>query len=123
MSPSPVLSLCSSFPQGLVANPWYRLSISFRQQLVFLGSLAVVSALVWLWALFFRKRRRRRSRHYSPGIARSSAPSNGQRQIFSRSKRRKRRRRRGEERARNPTLAETRGLPAIRSQGRSGAES
>lgn len=92
------------------------LSPAMKERLIIFGALAVVLVVVVGWALLFRSRRqrsarreeRRRRRH---SISRSTAK--GVAEIREYVKDRQRRRRR-EHRPRNPTLAETGGLPPVR---------
>jgi hypothetical protein len=92
------------------------LSHTFLPQLLIVGgSLFAVILFAVVWAVFIRRKspRRRRRHHWrthSPAIVNGSgsdsAPEPG----------RRRRRSRSNERPRNPTLAETRGLPPLRDQ-------
>ena len=89
---------------------WHKLSGSTRDGLVVAGALLAVTLIVTTWAVFIRKRKRRASRHaddYKRAPIESSSSAAG-------SKGRKWRRRRREHRPRNPTLAETGGLPPVR---------
>jgi len=78
-----------------------------------IAAISGVIAVIIVWALFFRKRRdetmRRYREHFSSANAKEeSSDPNGS----GRSRRRKRRRR--DHAQRNPTLAETGGLPPVR---------
>jgi hypothetical protein len=83
---------------------------------VILGTYLAVAAAVFIWAAFFRKRGRHRRSHrhrHSPApaaqpVARQHRSSRWH--LFRRHHRRRRRKF-----ARNPTLAEARGLPPVRS--------
>jgi hypothetical protein len=92
---------------------WSKLSESAREHVTLFGTIAGVVAFLLLWALFIRERRREQPRYHYP-----HPPSPGQAQSGegTRSHRRKWRRRRRGHRPRNPTLAETGGLPPIRSE-------
>lgn len=73
------------------------------------GAIGVVTFLIVVWAIFIRKRPDEGSRRYSyPSreLSESGSQQSG-----------RRRRRRRNRRPRNPTLAETGGLPPIRSEG------
>jgi len=78
------------------------------------GALFLVSAVVIVGTVFLRKRRHAHHSHHhqSPQPARRS--SRELEAKFSFASRRERRRRRREHRPRNPTLAETGGLPPLR---------
>lgn len=91
-------------------------SYNLKERLIVLGAVGIVAVVLFFWALAIRKRRRRRKerhhRHHrsaapdSPGGLESKAPPPEE----------KRRRRRRSELPRNPTLAETGGLPPLRSE-------
>jgi hypothetical protein len=100
---------------GQPRPPWDGLTL---KSLMMPGALGLVTLLLLCWAAFFRKRRRQHShRHHhhhprSSGQFESSGADAGQGQEGQRKRRRRRRRR--EHRPRNPTLAETGGLPPVR---------
>lgn len=84
---------------------------SARDFFLILGAVGAVTVVLLLWAAFLRKRRRHRSHHHHHqphDNVRASSPDAAQSGSFSGKKRRRRRR---EHRPRNPTLAETGGLP------------
>jgi hypothetical protein len=88
-----------------------------RSGLTFLfGAFGILTLLILGWAIFIRKRPAESSRRYSypsgdsrtksrDNLSQSGAETNG------------RKRRRRKRRSRNPTLAETGGLPPIRPEG------
>ena len=80
------------------------------------GAFGIVTLLMLFWALFIRKRPDETSRRYTypSRDSQSRDPGNGSE---SPPKPERRSRRRRTRRARNPTLAETGGLPPIRSDG------
>jgi len=91
---------------------------TMRDALIVIGAILLVAAGLALWASAVRKRHRRRSAphrpHYShPSSGHSGGEEDGEPRHSSHSRHRRRRRR--EHRPRNPTLAETGGLPPIRS--------
>lgn len=91
------------------------LSPVFKERLIILGALAVVLLLVFAWALAFRHRRRRTARREERRRRRHSFRQNATRSVAElREYVKQRRRRRRAHRPRNPTLAETGGLPPIR---------
>ena len=87
---------------------------------ILLAALAGVTLLVFLWAAFLLKRRRhgwRHNSHHSSRNGHNHAPVHTSEPVPAENhSRRKRRRRRRAHRPRNPTLAETGGLPPIRSE-------
>ena len=99
---------------------WRMLTPGIQEGFIIVGALLFVTATIYVWAAFFRKRGRRRRvrlyhhRHRSPGPAAAAAGKDGEAGspvIHSRHRHRRRRHRRRAERPRNPTLAETGGLP------------
>src|SRR5438874_5278115 len=102
-----------------VITSWKKIGPAVREGLLVGCALLVAIVLPFLWAVFLRKRRRRRHHyHYpqnhSPAPAEEIMP-NGTDDVST--KRRKWRRRRRDHRPRNPTLAETGGLPPVRPEG------
>ncbi|HOX56731.1 MAG TPA: hypothetical protein P5205_10555 [Candidatus Paceibacterota bacterium] len=102
-----------------VYSAWQIAGPGTRNAFVIFGSMALVTALVLLWAIFLRKRRRhRRSHHHShehaaePAGSRQLPVEEGASLPLQHHRRRRRPRRRRH--SRNPTLAETGGLPPIR---------
>jgi hypothetical protein len=100
---------------------------ALRQVAIICGAAMLVISPVLLWAVFVRKRRRRRHHHYSQ---RRAAPNPGEAALLDDSdstveveesspqNRRRiwKRRRRRDHRPLNPTLAQTGGLPPVRTQ-------
>lgn len=110
----------AELPADPPAVSWPQLLAGALQYVWLYSILAGVSLLVLAWAFFFRSRRHHRSHHHHSrpaAAARASMPpaQNGSGFSFLSSKRHKRRRRR-QHRPRNPTLAETGGLPPLRSE-------
>jgi type VI protein secretion system component VasK len=98
---------------------WAGLSPDRRGMLIMLAVLCLAALCVGTWALFFRKPRRRRHRHgqghhASAAADRSEAVDEDDADSSGHRHRRKRRRSRGDHLPRNPTLAETGGLPPVR---------
>jgi len=102
-----------------------------REVMIVTGAAAGVTLLVVVWAVYFRRRRRHHSHHShhhhhhhhpSPQPAENdlavdeTASETGVDSSEPHRHRRRRRRRRREHRPRNPTLAETGGLPPLRSE-------
>jgi len=96
-----------------VAAVWLSFSDYRREVLVMLGVLGVLAALVFYWALVWRKPRRhhRSHREWHPP---SRSPAGGDRSQEKAHRWGRRRKRRHPHRPQNPTLAETGGLPPIR---------
>src|SRR5437879_2977197 len=96
---------------------WGRLDDGTRDALIILIAMVLVTILAVGWALFMRRKKRRRHHshhhHDSPEPVESGSVENQQDASASPHRHRKWRRRR-EHRPRNPTLAETGGLPPIR---------
>jgi len=95
-----------------------------REVMIVTGAAAIVTLIVVLWAVYFRRRRRHHTHHNShhhhhaqppteDGISHSEITADAPTEEQPRHRRRRRRRR--EHRPRNPTLAETGGLPPLRS--------
>jgi FtsZ-interacting cell division protein ZipA len=100
---------------------WWRLSNpAFRERLIIFGAIGLVTLLLLVWAAFIRsKRRRRHSHHHHHHAQRPDelpAASPNEDASPSPEKRRRRRHSHHRHRPRNPTLAETGGLPPIRSE-------
>ena len=105
-----------------VLAQWKTWSPSARERLIVFTAIALITVPVLVWAVFVRKaRRRQRSRrhshHHSHEPAENVAPAEGDNVTTQPRKRRKWRRPRREHRPRNPTLAETGGLPPVRRGG------
>ena len=112
---SPLLADLSAFPPAALGQAF---TDQVRAHLSLYGVVATVVALVLVWAVFFRKHARELSRYRSPHGSRDAsfnpAVRDGRGAGPGLRKRRKWRRRRREHRPRNPTLAETGGLPPVR---------
>ena len=103
-------------PEYVVAS-WRKMEPGTREGLLIFSALVLVILLVVIWAVYFRKPpRRRHHHHHSHASTREPKLSETEQDALSR-KPRKWRRRRREHRPRNPTLAETGGLPPVRPQG------
>jgi len=87
------------------------------QYLIYGGAIAVVAGGVMLWAVLFRKRRKHRSypHHRDRSLSRAASAKSSTETDGAADNGERKRRRRSEPR-RNPTLAETRGLPPIRGE-------
>lgn len=94
------------------------MGLAAKERLIVLGAVALVLAIVLGWALLFRHRRRRAARREDRRHRRHSFAKNaakGVAEIKQLVKEHQHRRRRRHHRPRNPTLAETGGLPPPRS--------
>ncbi len=101
---------------GMV-NPWYKLEAGTREKLSLVAAFGLLTLLLLVWALFIRKTPGRRSRHDYRSAPASARSRSGESRGATAQPRKWRRRRRRDHRPRNPTLAETGGLPPIRTQG------
>ena len=105
---------------SLALGPWSRLSPTGREIVAITGAVVLVTSLAMAWAAFIRKRAatpgRQLSSHSSNDSARRADSREGQGAGSESQGRRRRRRRRREHRPRNPTLAETGGLPPPRGE-------
>ncbi len=113
--------LAQTDPQDSLA--WWRLSNpAFRERLMIFGAITLVTLLLLVWAAFIRRKRRRRHSHHHhqhhPAERRAEGPVASQKEDAGDppEKRRRRRHSRHRHRPRNPTLAETGGLPPIRTE-------
>ena len=92
--------------------------VSHHEYLFVIGAMAAVTLAVLLWATFIRKRRRHRKYKYPHASENKDrqklAPEAVTPEIKKDSKPRRRRRSRRSAERRNPTLAETGGLPPVR---------
>jgi hypothetical protein len=98
---------------------WRFLDPATRGIVLIFGSIGVVTLAVLTWAVFFRKKGRRRRKHHhehSHSPRPDEVPEILKDEGFSSSQERRRHRRhsRRRHRPRNPTLAETGGLPPVR---------
>lgn len=93
----------------LVAN-MHKSTVSRSGLTLLFAALGIVTVLLLTWAIFLRKRPLQRSRRFSYSSADSVSKDNFSPSAAHQGRRRRRRRRR----PRNPTLAETGGLPPPR---------
>jgi hypothetical protein len=102
-----------------VLQSWRFASPSTRDAILIFGAIGLVTLLTVLWALFLRRRRRRRRSHHH-SHEQSVEPAELTKTPVAESvpppppSQHRRRRGRRRHRSRNPTLAETGGLPPIR---------
>ena len=114
MSIAPVLM--TTVEVESVLAQWKSLSAPALERLIVCAAIALVAISVWVWAVFFRKSRRHHHhhRHYPSDDSAQDASADGDEGTHRLRRRRKWRRPRREHRPRNPTLAETGGLPPAR---------
>ena len=102
-----------------VLQSWRMSDPAARERLLIFGALGLVTLLILAWAVFLRKRRKRRHEHHH-SHHQSSKPAEvaqapAEEEVAPQAEKRRRRRRSGHRhRPRNPTLAETGGLPPKR---------
>jgi hypothetical protein len=119
---SAIVSFFAQVTDDLITPRKLKFDASSRELTIVIGTAIIVSLLALIWAIFFRKRRRHHrhshgQHHSNPTSGNPAAPLTPPSQVESDPTRRRRRRRRRKERPRNPTLAETGGLPPIRGEG------
>jgi hypothetical protein len=91
------------------------LSVSTHESIFLFGVLLALTVALFIWAYFLRrKRNRRRSKRKHSSSSSQNNAENVVTLLQGGRRRRRRHRRRREHRPRNPTLAETGGLPPIR---------
>ena len=108
MSAAPFASFFNDFVPMLGASLAAR---TLTEILVLIGAVLLVAVAVMIWAVAFRKKRKRTRlyhRHHRDSVESVASENSRKRTPGSR------RRREGRERPRNPTLAETGGLPPVR---------
>ena len=109
--------LADAETQEILAS-WRITNPASLEWILIFGAIGLVTLLALLWAVFLRKRRRRRKHHHAhenssrpaevPEVAKAES-------VLSPPEKRRHRRRSGRRhRPRNPTLAETGGLPPVR---------
>ena len=120
MSITPIL-LADDVTQTVLAS-WRMSDPGTREKVLIFGAIGVVTLLILIWAVFFRKGprpsgdHRQWHQHSSKPAQAAQAAAGGEASPPS-EKRRRRRHSGRHHRQRNPTLAETGGLPPIRPEG------
>ncbi|SRR6266446_2524187 len=110
-------SLFADFDFKDVAAEWQNMDSSTQQTFLVFGAILLVILLVLAWAVFLRRSRRKHHSHdhhhsRATAILRDAKVLEG---VAAPTPRRRWRRRRSN-RQRNPTLAETGGLPPVRTE-------
>jgi hypothetical protein len=111
-------------PTDVVPESWHWMGLSLKEILTVIGAAAAVTLLLVLWAVYVRKGPGRRSHHHhhhhhpEPADPSSLSASQEDAEVEGTAEKRyrRKRRKRREHRPRNPTLAETGGLPPLRSE-------
>jgi len=116
MNPIPLLLADADTEEVLAA--WRITDPTTLERIMIFGAIGLVTLLAVLWAVFLRRKRRRRRSHLrSPGPTGVPEAPKDEGSPAPEEKRRRHRRSRRRYRQRNPTLAETGGLPPIRPEG------
>ncbi len=96
--------------QNPLKVPWV------KEALIFAGAIVFVITVIFIWAVWFRKRGRRHKHHHRSESQKGISPPPKDETPPVKHGHRKSRRSKREHRPRNPTLAETRGLPPVRDE-------
>jgi hypothetical protein len=114
------MALNLPFKETAVAGKslWQSLLSAWPVALAGLGLLVVLI----LWAKYLRKKPRAHEHSVRPAIIPNSQDEDGEEAERHRKHRHRRRKRRREHRPRNPTLAETGGLPPVKAPPASGSQ-
>lgn len=112
----------ASFMLALVEFPdakaeWRKSSPLSHDLAVIITTLVVITLVLLVWAVFIRKRARQNRGLYTHPVNLSKTVNGGNSADNHDPHKRRKRRRRRDHRPRNPTLAETGGLPPIRTDG------
>jgi hypothetical protein len=99
---------------GLDEEWWKQIGPSRNEYGLLFIAIGVIAALALAWAIFIRKRENDRPSRYSYPRLTGSGKTGSASEEGSKGQRRRKRRRRHR---RNPTLAETGGLPPLRNEG------
>jgi hypothetical protein len=112
-----------------VLSDWRQMNAAMRENLTMYGAIVLLALAALIWAAYFRKRRKHHHHHHhhhhhghewgkNPG----NENGNESPMLLSLFKTRKKRKLRKAHRPRNPTLAETGGMPSIREDRPSSSE-
>jgi len=114
--------LAEDEPLQILEDYWRTTTSPTNEYLMVLGAVTAVSILILIWVLYFRKKHRPHphSHHHHAHQDAAEPAMQGAGEADQPRKRHKWRRRRREHRPRNPTLAETGGLPPVRNSHSSG---
>lgn len=109
-------------PTDVLPGSWHWMGLTLKELLIVLGAVGLVTALALIWAVYFRKKPHRHAHHHHHHHPSAEFPEASESSMDSGSgvsdgkRYRRKRRRRREHRPRNPTLAETGGLPPLRAE-------
>jgi hypothetical protein len=106
--------ILAAAPPSLNEDWWKQLAPSRNEFGLIFIAIAVIAVLALIWAVFIRKREGDRPNRYSYPRGSGSEKNGASNDSGSGRQRRRKRKRRHR---RNPTLAETGGLPPLRSEG------
>jgi len=102
---------------------WYRwTNPAFRELVYIVAAIAGITLVLLIWAAFIRRKSRRHHshhhhhHHHEPKPAEATGVTSNEEEPAQPGRRRRRRRSNHRHRPRNPTLAETGGLPPVRSE-------
>jgi len=113
MSTIPIL-LADETTDAVLAS-WRMSDPAMRERLLIFSAIGLVTLLILAWAVFLRRRRRRRHEHHHSSKPAEVAQTPAGEDVPPPPEKHRRRRRSGHRhRPRNPTLAETGGLPPRR---------
>jgi hypothetical protein len=105
----------AALTHNALINRWLRLENGVQEKILLFAAVGCITALLLVWALFIRRRRGQRAHYHYPS-AKAPVQNRDADETDAGHSHRKSRRRRRHHRRRNPTLAETGGLPPLRSQ-------
>jgi FtsZ-interacting cell division protein ZipA len=106
-------------PTDVIPGASHWMGLTLKELLILLGAVTIVTLFLVVWAVYLRKTPHQHShRHYSypEGDQQNKSSSVTESEDLDEKRYRRKRRRRREHRPRNPTLAETGGLPPLRSE-------
>ena len=108
-----------NLPIDIITGQWKKMGGGPRDLLTVLSAMTGMTLLIFVWAAFFRRRRRHHARHHghhqdSPAATNPNPPARTTGAAGPEAHSHRKRRRRRTHRPRNPTLAETGGLPPVR---------
>jgi hypothetical protein len=106
----------TTLPTDVIPGAWHWMGLTMTELMVLLGAVGAVTLLVLIWAVYIRKPPKSHSHDYHYPSDNQETMSGGDPEENGEKRYRRKRRRRREHRPRNPTLAETGGLPPARSE-------
>ena len=107
-------------PTDVLPGSSHWMGLTLKELTMVLGAVGLVTALVLIWAVYLRKKPHRHSHHHhhhsDDSQDATESTMNSDSGVSGDRRYRRKRRRRREHRPRNPTLAETGGLPPLRAE-------